>query len=57
VDAVLPLLGFAFCGFIWWNLPAIAKEVGAAWFVLGLALLVIKTRGFRAKPVMIDFKE
>lgn len=56
-DAVLPLFGFLFCGLIWWNLNPIAKEVGAVWFVLGFALLVIKTRGFRAKPVVIDFTE
>lgn len=57
VDAILPLFGFAFCGLIWWNLNPIAKKVGAVWFVVGLTLLVIKTRGFRAKPVMIDFSE
>jgi len=57
VDTILPLGGFAFCGYIWWNLNPIAKEVGAVWFVLGVTLLVVKTRGFRAKPVMIDFTE
>jgi putrescine importer len=57
VDTLLPLGGFAFCGYIWWNLNPIAKEVGAVWFVLGVTLLVVKTRGFRAKPVMIDFTE
>ena len=56
-DAILPLFGFAFCALIWWNLPSVAKKVGAVWFVLGFALLVIKTRGFRAKPVIIDFRE
>lgn len=57
VDAILPLFGFAFCGLIWWNLNPIAKKVGAVWFVLGLVLLLVKTRGFRSKPVMIDFSE
>jgi putrescine importer len=56
-DAVLPLFGFAFCGLIWWNLNPIAKKVGAVWFGVGLILLLVKTRGFRAKPVMIDFSE
>jgi len=27
------------------------------WFVVGLILVVIKTRGFRDKPVMINFTE
>ncbi len=57
VDAILPLFGFAFCGLIWWNLNPIAKKVGGVWFVVGLILVVIKTRGFRDKPVMIDFRE
>jgi len=57
VDALLPLFGFVFCAYIWWNLNPIAKEVGAVWFVLGVALLLIKTRGFRDKPVVINFTE
>lgn len=56
-DAVLPLFGFAFCGLIWWNLNPIAKKIGALWFVAGLVLLAIKTRGLRDKPIMIDFSE
>src|SRR6266536_3155748 len=46
-DAVVPLIGFAFCGLIWWNLNALAKTVGGLWFVLGLVYVGIKTRGFR----------
>ncbi len=57
VDAVLPLFGFVFCAVIWWNLNPVAKKVGAAWFLVGLILLGVKTRGFRTKPVMIDFSE
>jgi putrescine importer len=57
VDMLLPLFGFLFCGYIWWNLNPIAKKVGGVWFVLGLILMVIKTRGFRDKPVMINFTE
>jgi putrescine importer len=53
----LPLLGFFFCGLIWWNLNSLAKTVGGIWFVLGLIYVGIKTRGFRAAPVMIDFSE
>jgi len=57
VDSFLPLFGFVFCGIIWWNLHPIAKIVGGIWFVLGIGYAVIKTRGFRQKPLMIDFKE
>lgn len=56
-DIVLPLFGFAFCGWIWWNLGTVAKTVGGIWFVVGIAYAAIKTRGFRQKPLMIDFKE
>src|SRR5437870_3228115 len=56
-DAILPLIGFAFCGLIWWNLNNLAKTVGGIWFAVGLLYVGIKTRGFQSAPVMIDFSE
>jgi putrescine importer len=56
-DIVLPLFGFAFCLWIWLNLSTVAKWVGGAWFVIGIAYVAIKTKGFREKPLMIDFTE
>jgi putrescine importer len=56
-DIVLPLIGFAFCASIWWNLNILAKIVGAIWFAAGLAYLAFATRGFRLKPKTIDFSE
>jgi putrescine importer len=56
-DVILPLIGFAFCALIWWNLKPLAKTVGGIWFAIGLLYVGIKTRGFRAAPVMIDFRE
>ncbi len=56
-DAVLPLFGFAFCALIWWKLHLIAKIVGGIWFVIGLSVVAVRTRGFREKPIMIDFSE
>jgi putrescine importer len=56
-DALLPLVGFIFCGLIWVNLNIIAKTVGGIWFVLGLLYVGFKTNWFRSAPVMIDFKE
>jgi putrescine importer len=56
-DIILPLIGFAFCLLIWWNLNSLAKIVGGIWFAIGLLYVGIKTRGFRAAPVMIDFRE
>lgn len=56
-DTLLPLAGFLFCGVIWWNLNWLAKTVGGIWFLAGILYVGIKTRGFRAAPVMIDFRE
>ncbi|HTZ60671.1 MAG TPA: APC family permease [Acidobacteriaceae bacterium] len=54
-DIILPLLGFAFCAFIWWNLNVLAKTVGGVWFLVGFTYLVVTTRGFRKTPKIIDF--
>src|SRR5205814_539666 len=35
-DVILPLFGFAFCGWIWLNLNITAKVVGGIWFVIGI---------------------
>jgi amino acid transporter len=56
-DVFLPLFGFAFCGWIWLNLNALAKIVGGLWFVIGVVYLGFKTNWFREKPVLIDFTE
>src|SRR5438270_9057482 len=56
-DVVLPLVGFAYCALIWWNLNVLAKTVGGIWFAIGLAYVAITTRGFRKAPAMIDFSE
>jgi putrescine importer len=56
-DAILPLIGFAFCGLIWWNLNNLAKSVGGIWFAVGIIYVGFKTNWFRSAPVMIDFRE
>jgi amino acid transporter len=56
-DAILPLFGFVFCALIWWNLNQVAKTVGGIWFAAGIIYVGTKTRGFREKPLMIDFSE
>ena len=56
-DRLLPLIGFAFCALIWWNLNSLAKTIGGVWFVIGLAYLAITTSAFRKAPAMIDFRE
>ena len=56
-DAILPLIGFAFCGLIWWNLNSLAKTVGGIWFAVGILYVGYKTNWFRSAPVMIDFSD
>jgi amino acid transporter len=53
-DIVLPALGFVFCAAIWWGLGAPAKIAGGIWFVLGLFVLAMHTRGFRKAIVLPD---
>ena len=53
-DLGSPVLGFAFCLWIWLSLPIPAKVVGGIWCALGILYTGIKTRGFRTKPVMLD---
>jgi len=56
-DVIMPLLGFLFCLWIWIGLKTPAKIVGGTWFLIGLTYCAIKTRGFRSRPIMIDFTE
>ena len=56
-DALVPLVGFLFCGLIWVDLNIIAKTVGGIWFAIGLLYVGYKTNWFRSAPVMIDFRE
>lgn len=56
-DSLLPLIGFLFCGLIWWNLNNLAKTVGGLWFAVGLIYVGYKTNWFRSAPVMIDFSD
>jgi amino acid transporter len=56
-DAVLPLIGFAFCASIWCNLNGLAKLVGGLWFLIGFLYLAITTRMLTRAPKMIDFSE
>jgi len=56
-DTLMPLLGFAFCLWIWLGLKTPAKVIGGIWFLIGLTYCAVKTRGFRVRPIEIDFSE
>jgi putrescine importer len=57
LDFLLPSVGFLFCLAIWVGLDTPAKVLGAVWFAVGFAYAAIRTRGFRLKPLMMDFRE
>jgi hypothetical protein len=42
-----PVLGFAICAYIWWNLSVPAKVLGSVWIAVGLIYGAWKTSGFR----------
>jgi amino acid transporter len=56
-DLAVPVVGLLFCFWIWWSLPTPSRVVGGIWFVAGVVYAAIKTRGFRRRPVMLDFSE
>jgi putrescine importer len=53
-DVLLPLGGFLFCGAIWWELGTPAKIAGSIWFVVGVVILCLYTRGFARKLELPD---
>jgi putrescine importer len=53
-DIILPGLAFAFCAWLWYNLPKEAKIVGGIWCAAGILYTFINTRGFTRQPKMID---
>ncbi len=55
-DAILPLLGFLVCFCIWISLPTPSKIIGGIWFFAGFVYLSIRTRFFKQRPLILDFK-
>jgi len=57
LDIVVPALGFLFCLVIFLGLQGSTLAGGAVWVACGGLYVVIKTKGLRAQPVVIDFSE
>jgi putrescine importer len=53
-DVMLPAGGFLFCSAIWWGLAAPAKIAGGIWFIVGVFVLAVRTRGFRQELLLPD---
>lgn len=47
INLLLPVLGFAICLVLWWNLTPRAKSFGLIWMVIGIAYGAWRTGGFR----------
>jgi hypothetical protein len=56
-DLLVPGFGFLICLAIWLSLPMPAKIGGGVWLLIGLLFDAIKSRGFRVRPVQIDFSD
>lgn len=57
LDVIAPAVGFLFCLIIFLGLQGSTLAAGAIWLVVGGAYLVLKTKGLRGQPVVIDFNE
>jgi amino acid transporter len=53
-NLVWPLLGFAFCFYLWWSLRTPAKIAGAVWLGAGVLYGAIRTRGFQRHLVTFE---
>jgi hypothetical protein len=51
---LVPVLGFAICGFIWIHLSRAAMALGAVWMTAGIVYGAFRTRGFRAELVNFE---
>jgi hypothetical protein len=54
---LLPASGLLLCLVFWIGLPNRAKLVGGLWLLVGLVYSAYKTRGFRERPLLFDFRE
>jgi hypothetical protein len=51
---LMPLVGFVFCGYLFYGLSWKAKIAGGVWLGLGLIYGGIRTRGFQRELVTFD---
>jgi amino acid transporter len=57
LDLAAPVGGLLFCTAIWGSLPILAKVIGFAWLLLGVAYLAVLTHGFRRAAAQLEFAE
>jgi putrescine importer len=57
LDIIVPSLGFLFCLVIFLGLQGSTLVLGAIWVGTGGLYVMLKTKGFRTQPVVIDFNE
>lgn len=54
-DFAVPAVGFLICAIRWLGLGTLARVVGGLWFTVGFVYAIVRTRGFRQAPILIDF--
>jgi amino acid transporter len=53
-NLLFPLLGAAFCTYLWIHLSSNAKIAGFSWLLAGIVYLAIMTKGFRKLPARME---
>jgi amino acid transporter len=53
-NLLFPLLGAAFCTYLWVHLSRNAKIAGCVWLLAGIVYLAIVTKGFRRLPARME---
>ena len=56
-NIVLPVIGFVLTSYLWTQLSGLALKVGLIWLAVGLAWLLLVTRGFRRPTPVLDIQE
>jgi len=52
---IMPLIGFGVLLYVWVNFDRATFIMGASWFVVGMIVLAISTKGFKKMPTTLKF--
>lgn len=54
---IMPGIGFVVSIILWINIETNAKLLGAAWLLIGVIYLAVKTKGFKVLPPEMHMEE
>ncbi|WP_067624236.1 APC family permease [Alicyclobacillus acidiphilus] len=53
---VMPLIGFAVLLYVWLNFTHTTFYFGIGWFIVGMIVLAVSTKGFKTKPTTLEIE-